>query len=205
MFGSGPPDGREQDSGADSYSGTQSYSFVEKLIRNSKSVSIISPYIDEYYLNFLVASSRNRKISVISSSMDKRLADKVKKPMSVLNVMLPAAAVMAFDLFLFRIGIIFAYLLYALLGSAVIIAALVLIYAANRHAATCVSKNLTLKIPKQFVHAKMYIGDGVAIEGSANLTYAGMHRNVEHIRITRNQQEIAKLRHQFDSIWNSVD
>jgi len=36
-------------------------------------------------------------------------------------------------------------------------------------------KNIRLKVPKEFIHAKFYVGDNEAITGSANLTYRGMH------------------------------
>ena len=65
-------------------------------------------------------------------------------------------------------------------------------------------KKIRLKAPKEFVHAKMYVGDETAIEGSANLTYNGMHKNVEQISVTRNEKKIAELKEQFWKLWNSA-
>ena len=58
-----------------------------------------------------------------------------------------------------------------------------------------------LRKPKGFVHAKFYIGDNEAIQGSANLTYNGMHKNLENISIIRNERDIEKLRKEFYKIW----
>ena len=65
-------------------------------------------------------------------------------------------------------------------------------------------RSIELRVPKGFVHAKMYIGEKTAIVGSANLTYAGMHQNVEHIDVIRDRGQIADLKKQFFSMWNSA-
>jgi len=55
-----------------------------------------------------------------------------------------------------------------------------------------------------FVHEKIYIGSDTAITGSANLTYSGMHRNIEHIEITHDPERIAELGRHFNGLWNEA-
>ncbi len=62
--------------------------------------------------------------------------------------------------------------------------------------------NLKVKVAKgKFVHEKVYIGNDIAIVGSANLTYNGMHKNVEHIDVIKDDARIRQLREHFESLW----
>jgi len=64
--------------------------------------------------------------------------------------------------------------------------------------------NIKVKVTKdKFVHEKLYIGSDMAIVGSANLTFNGMHRNVEHIDIIRSKDQIDRLKTHFESLWRS--
>ena len=66
-----------------------------------------------------------------------------------------------------------------------------------------IAKNITVKTTgEDFVHEKLYISDTVAIVGSANLTYAGMHKNVEHIQMVDDKNEITELKEHFNSLWS---
>ena len=41
------------------YSGINSHAYVEKLIKDSDSLLIVSPYIDKYYAHFLLYKTLN--------------------------------------------------------------------------------------------------------------------------------------------------
>jgi len=176
-----------------SYSGNASYRHVERLLKREKNLLIISPYIDDYYASYLLRNSRGKRIYIISSAMREGAVRKLRGRNlggAARFAFLVAAANAAFLIF----GVLFwtfivissiaaiAYLLYSFRGSS----------------------NIALKVPKGFVHAKMYIGDETAIEGSANLTYQGMHKNIEHIDIISDKVRISDLKKQFMEIWDSL-
>ena len=53
-----------------------------------------------------------------------------------------------------------------------------------------------------FVHAKLYVIDGkYAVVGSANLTEYGMTKNVEHLIVTDNQEEVQQWEKDFEELW----
>jgi phosphatidylserine/phosphatidylglycerophosphate/cardiolipin synthase-like enzyme len=53
-----------------------------------------------------------------------------------------------------------------------------------------------------FVHAKLYVIDGkYAVVGSANLTEYGMTKNVEHLIVTDNREEVRQLEKDFEELW----
>jgi phosphatidylserine/phosphatidylglycerophosphate/cardiolipin synthase-like enzyme len=58
-------------------------------------------------------------------------------------------------------------------------------------------------VSSDFIHEKLYISDTIAITGSANLTYSGMHRNIESINITKNLEEVERLKKHFDRLWQT--
>jgi len=65
------------------------------------------------------------------------------------------------------------------------------------------NSNLQVKvITERFVHEKLYISGNTAISGSANLTYNGMHKNIEHIEVTKDESKIREMRRHFESMWN---
>lgn len=53
-----------------------------------------------------------------------------------------------------------------------------------------------------FVHAKIYIADNeLAVQGSANLTYSGLHSNVESLSIAETKEEVQQIEMEFRRIW----
>ncbi len=176
------------------YSGKGCYRHVEKLIRQGKEVCIISPYIDRYYAAFLRRQAGRKRIYVIASSLG-------PDAQKVLSGGRPPWFAITFTLVLILLNYI-AFMLrydsaYLVSVSAV---AIVISFAAF---ASGEPGRIRLKQPREFVHAKMYISEELAIEGSANLTYKGMHGNVEHISITADKRRIGLLRKQFWGIWRS--
>ena len=64
-------------------------------------------------------------------------------------------------------------------------------------------------------HPKVWLfesgGDMVAVHGSSNVTYAGIHKNIEQVAISRSWQDPSqryitdKLRYTFNRLWNNKD
>jgi phosphatidylserine/phosphatidylglycerophosphate/cardiolipin synthase-like enzyme len=181
----GPRDG--------SYSGKDSYRHVERILRGERNLLIVSPYIDLHYARYLVRHSRGKRIRIISSSMQPGAYRKLKGrdlgPAITFTVM-----AVAFDMMLLLLRMQF-------LAFALVTAALAAMFFALSLRGR---NNIYVKVPREFVHAKMYIGDNAAAEGSANLTYAGMHRNVEHIDLIYDRKRIADLKRQFQALWDSA-
>ena len=62
-------------------------------------------------------------------------------------------------------------------------------------------QNFETKIIEK-LHAKIYVADGrFAIQGSANLTDAGVKSNLEQIAVTENQHEVNESQDIFEQIW----
>ena len=178
-----------------SYSGKDSYKYVENLICSGKRILIVSPYIDLHYANFILRNSSGKKYYILSSSMDARaksllLGGRFPKETVTLSVMF----FLGFVLFL-AINL-YTYSAYMLVMSVLAIFATLLLLKRRN---TCIS----VKLPKEFVHAKIYVSEGMAIHGSANLTYKGMHQNVEHIEVTREREAVDGLERQFWQLWKS--
>ena len=171
-------------------SGSESYKHVEPLIRKGREVCIVSPYIDEYYARFLSRNSLGKRIYIISSSMDKEAIKILGKRFSILHFLL-AILLSAFELYM---GILYGLYAYALLAVAL---TLIIGYFTS----VTGNRNISLVIPKRFVHAKMYISENEAISGSANLTYRGMRRNVEIIEIMHDKDSVESMRRTFWKMW----
>jgi phosphatidylserine/phosphatidylglycerophosphate/cardiolipin synthase-like enzyme len=176
-----------------SYSGRDSYRHVERILRSERNLLIVSPYIDGHYAGWLVRHSQGKRIRILSSSMQpgayRKLKGRERGP-AITFAVLAAAFDVAF--FLLRMQ----FLAFALVTAAIAALFIALSFRGNR--------NISVKVPRDFVHAKMYVGDNVAAEGSANLTYAGMHKNVEHIDVIYDRRRIADLKRQFAAMWDSA-
>lgn len=177
-----------------SYSGKDSYRHVERVLKGEKNLLIVSPYIDEYYANYLVSHARGKRIRILSSSMHGGAARKLRGR-NIGPAVKFSLLVAAFNLLFFLFGLQFLAFLIISSSAAVLFLAFSL---RGRHL------DISVRVPRNFVHAKMYIGDGAAIEGSANLTYAGMHENVEHIDVIFDEKRIADLKRQFHALWDSA-
>lgn len=174
------------------YSGPSSYKHVERLMRRSKELCIVSPYIDSYYARFLKRISGGKRIYIISSSIngdaDLLLAGG-RSPWFAVTLSLTLVLV---NYMAFLLKALNAYLLGA---SALAICVSVLMFARKK------PNSVKIKKPGAFVHAKMYIADDEAIEGSANLTYSGMHKNIEGISVTRDRDRVYQMKEQFWKMW----
>ncbi|MDE1828306.1 MAG: hypothetical protein KGH65_04050 [Candidatus Micrarchaeota archaeon] len=178
-----------------SYSGKNVYRYIEKLIKNGKEILIVSPYIDSHYANYILRHCGGKRFHIISSSLDpaaKRLLERGRFPAGLLiSTLLFAVA----DSLLYYFGI---YLYAGLLSAVILLLAIATAFIAAKK-----PTNITLKVPKEFVHAKLYISENEAIRGSANLTYRGQHENVEHVEVAYDRDEIKRLEGQFWDLWKS--
>ncbi|MEM3781639.1 MAG: phospholipase D-like domain-containing protein [Candidatus Micrarchaeaceae archaeon] len=174
--------------------GSRSYKHVEKIIKESSVLRIVSPYIDPYYAKFLVRHAKGKRIYIMSSSISKTAKAKLKR-----------RSFSRFALF-----VTFLLLLNAVVQReqpALALASLLcslfylLVYLEDYES----KKGIVLKVPRQFVHAKLYIGDSAAVEGSANLTFAGMHRNIEQTRLIQDKDELRELAREFDRLWHRLE
>lgn len=175
------------------YFGRESYRYIDGLIGGKGDVLLVSPYVDIHYADMMLGRKAPGDVYLISSSPQPGAQRRLTKGRGILPIaayLMLSIAILAF-LLLIRAG--YAYLLIALIPLAI-------------GAARLGPRNgrVHLKSPRSFVHAKMYISDGVAVTGSANLTYSGTHRNVEHISMTHDPADIAELKDQFWKMWKEA-
>ena len=182
---------------AKEYSGSSSYKYVEKLIDGGKRVLIVSPYIDEYYARYLISRGMSRRIYVIASSVSENVEKMLSGGRRWLNPVYAFLTVAILVTLLLYFDVQYLYVLLL----AVIAIALTGAIATLMHEKR---SNIRFKRPSSFVHAKLYISEKMAIEGSANLTYKGLHSNVEYIKIVYERREIDELEKRFWSMWNSL-
>ena len=176
-----------------SYYGKRAHKYVDKLLKEEKNLLIISPFIDDYYASYLAAHAHGKRRYIISSSIKSSAAKKLRKNNvgSALAAEFIAVSVNWLILLLSGPNVPFAF---ASIGFGAILIAYSLVH----------RNMIYLKVPKEFVHAKLYVGDRVAVEGSANLTYAGMHKNIEGVRLIKDQKEVEDRKRQFWTLWNSL-
>ncbi len=181
-------------SGEGYYAGRECHRYVERIILQGREVLIISPYIDGHYARFLQDNSQGRRIRVISSSMapDASKALRGARPLGLLLAVLLLAT--SFNWLAILAGFFSVATLLPALATATASLAMFL----RR------SGRVEVRVPRRFVHAKLYISERMAAHGSANLTYSGMHRNVEHLEITYDPQRIGRLRKEFLEIWDEM-
>ncbi len=173
------------------YSGRNCHKHVEKLLRRGRELLIVSPYIDDHYAKFLVGQ-RGKRIRIISSSIESKALRRLGKGRPLSGFILIVASILAMNYAASLLGIP-EYPFISASALAVIIA-----YAMLRKG----GRNITIRSPRGFIHAKMYISEKAAITGSANLTFRGMHGNIEHIELTHDKGKMRELRREFERLWN---
>ena len=183
------------------YSGDSSYTYVDRLIKEGDGeLMIISPYLSGYYVNMLAKAAQKRRIMVITSNNSLGYKNSGLQNFAVGGMMGYIKAI-AFFLILDAISVILNFTYTTVILMLIVLAVVLLVYL--RHKRT--NSNMKVKVIKdRFVHEKLYISDNTAISGSANLTYNGMHKNIEHIEVTRDQAKIRELKAHFESMWKSA-
>jgi phosphatidylserine/phosphatidylglycerophosphate/cardiolipin synthase-like enzyme len=175
------------------YYGSASHKYVDRLLREGSEILIVSPYIDGYYARMIKKSGR--RFYIISSSPTDEAERILSGGRSLMFSFSVSLAVVAADYL--------ASILH-LLSTALLIVSVLLILVSALYYIRGSPKVVWLRKPRRFTHAKMYVSDKTAIEGSANLTYKGMHENVEHIGVSYDEARISELRKQFWKMWNSL-
>lgn len=181
------------------YSGSSSYRFVDQLIKNKdKELMIVSPYIGNYYTRMLLKEGRRKRIRIITSGSSLAYKGSMLKKLHTRRLGSYLSIVLYF-------AILDAITIYLRFFYIMIIVTLMLLFTISlamwRRRKT--EKNIELKTTgSEFVHEKLYISDSTAIIGSANLTYAGTHKNIEHIEVIRDRLEIEELKNHFNSLWS---
>ncbi|MGD0729438.1 MAG: phospholipase D-like domain-containing protein [Candidatus Micrarchaeaceae archaeon] len=188
------------DQNKDSYSGESSYTYVDKLVKNKdKELMIISPYISNYYTRMLLKQANSKRIRVITSESSMSYRDSKLSKLVVSGIKGYIKAI----IFLIILDIISIYLQFnytTIALSAIILILSLFSYLRHKNQ----KRNLQVKVIRnKFVHEKMYIAKDTAIIGSANLTYKGMHKNVEHIEIIRDKEKINSLKTHFEEMWRN--
>ena len=177
------------------YSGNESYRYVEKAIDEAGELLIVSPYIDMYYAKFIAQKSKGKKIRIISSSMETAAKMEIGG-----SRRLKGLFYFIFFLFFADLALYLIHIDIVLVEAAsVLLLAVAVPLGARKKGAVA-----EMKHPKKFVHAKMYISDTLAIVGSANLTYRGMHSNIEHLEIITDREKIGELRRIFWKMWKEA-
>ncbi len=182
------------------YSGSESHMFVDGLISGKgRELLIVSPYIDNYYARALLRASKRKRVRIVTSPDALEYRGSFLGSLSLHKMMGYAKATAYFSV-LFAIGLYLKFY-YVVAPIAVIAMAMFVLMLRSRNSA-----NIRLKVIREpFVHEKLYICNGTAVTGSANLTYKGMHRNIEHVEVTSDDQEVAALERHFEELWSKVD
>ncbi len=176
------------------YTGRDCYTYVDKLIISSRELMIVSPYVDAYYADFLIGKSGGKNVMLLSSSMEKSAHKLFDKGPHTLVFWSITAILLLLDLSELYLGAL-----------TIAVAAASLFLAAASALLLLRRKNgIKIKRPKEFVHVKLYISESQAIQGSANLTYNGMHKNVEHIEVINDPEVIKLLRKDFMNLWRNT-
>ncbi len=174
------------------YSGIDSYKQIERLFKKSKNISIISPYISQSYAQILLRYSANKNIRLITSNAQ-------TNAQALKFLLAPKLGVMKTGIFVLLLTIISFLINFILIGILLGIFSVMFIFLGYMRLKT---KNVGVKIPKgKFIHEKVYIGDDYAITTSANLTYSGMHKNIENMVIIRDNIQLEQLSRHFNDLW----
>ncbi len=185
----------------ESHFGSESYIYVDALIKErSNSLEIISPYISLSYARMLSGESARKRIRIITSANSIEAVEYLKRN-SKASIFGDTKA-MLFAILLFAIAYYIKFFYIAFLLLFVIVALALWIYLkAKRNT----NRRLEVKVSaERFIHEKAYISDLFAIAGSANLTYSGMHKNIERIEVIDDLAEVEKMRRHFNSLWESI-
>ncbi len=179
------------------YSGSDSYKFIDKMINSRGSeLLIVSPYIDAYYAKALLRASRYRRVRIVTAPDALAYRGSCLKSLSTERLKGYAQTSAYFTL----LSMITLYLRFYYVAIPIVVVALVsLVLMLRSRQSTAIQLKV---ITDKFVHEKLYISNGAAMIGSANLTYRGMHKNIEHVEIVRGEKEVAMLKRHFEDLWS---
>jgi phosphatidylserine/phosphatidylglycerophosphate/cardiolipin synthase-like enzyme len=179
------------------YSGSDTHKYIDELINdNAKILKVITPYLGISYARTLVHISTRKRIYLIVSG------DSTKKDEEAVRFITKKGRHVDIKPVIYgsiiAIGIALAGVYPLALSIGILLA--VYIYRAGIYLPK--HRNITVKIAtNKFIHEKMYISEGSAIVGSANLTYSGTHKNIEHIEVIKEHKKVKELEEHFDNLW----
>ncbi len=189
--------------GRKSLSGSQSYKPVEHMIfSRGRELRIISPYISPYYMKMLLRISRRKSVYIITSpsTYDSLSGQFGIKAHRLGPKPLHGGILILISIFLALLSQYLLSLIALDFFGIWVIAYIISLFLSKKS-----RKNLHMKKTSgEFVHEKIYISDDEAIVGSANLTFSGMHKNIEHIELIKDPAEIKHLKSHFMGIWASA-
>ncbi len=187
------------------YDGQNAGSVLLPLIHSARrQLFVCSPFIGPGYARLLVQKARSGVDVYVLTS----LASENKTHQAALAVLTSRSQPMLHRSFIL-IGFGFLFLLFSLLHSSWIFMylsamflAIGLVYGLRKLHAPRHRSGLQLRISRAFIHAKIYgADDAIAATGSANLTFSGLNRNVEHVEIFEGS-EASPVIDSFYELWN---
>lgn len=188
----------------ESYSGTESFRHIDGLINDDgRELRVVSPFISSHYAKMLADVARRKRVYVLVSEArgGKRFPSQ-EKAVALLQAGGRDLAIKPALFMLVLLAISFALGLFLAFGVLLLVTAAVVYFGILTRMAP--ERNLHLKMVRDaFIHEKLFVSDSVAIVGSANLTYSGTHKNIEHIEIIRDRRKIEDLRAHFDRLWRT--
>jgi phosphatidylserine/phosphatidylglycerophosphate/cardiolipin synthase-like enzyme len=185
---------------ATGYSGSSSYMYIEPLISGrGRTLRVICPFISARYAKLLVGQSARKEVSVITSNSNisadaVRIMKRGKRfPYLTLSAYFIILSIMIAALRLYLAELVLVPITALIVG----------ITAA--HYARPSKQRINVRVASEsFVHEKIYLGDDHAVVGSANLTYSGLHKNVEHIEVIRDSAKLSQMSRHFEELWRSI-
>ncbi|HUC39104.1 MAG TPA: phospholipase D-like domain-containing protein [Candidatus Acidoferrum sp.] len=183
----------------ESYSGSASHLLIDRMIGSGeKTLSIICPFISIYYAKILIRQSSRKRIRVITSNsrISEAAVKMMKRGRGPGHIKLMVYLIMLFVILLV-LGIYPFYI--AMIPVMAVVAVFPLMKRQGR-------SGIEVKVAvESFIHEKIYLSDTYAITGSANLTYSGTHKNIEHIEETHDAEKLKRLSMHFEDLWKGTE
>ncbi len=188
---------KRRESGSYGYSGSDTHRYIDQLINDgAKSLKIITPYLGISYARMLVRVSTRKRICIIVSGDSSKKDEDAVKFITKKGRHVDPGPIFYGSILAAGLAFVGAYAL------ALSVAALIAAYIYRAGIYLPRHRNITVKIATdRFIHEKMYISESSAIVGSANLTYSGTHKNMEHIEIIKEPKKMKELGAHFDNLW----
>ncbi len=187
------------------YDGQNAGRVLLPLIHSARrQLFVCSPFIGPGYARLLVQKARSGvDVYVLTSLASENRTH--KEALAVLTSRPPPMLHQS----LIPITFGFLFLFFSLLHSSwvfmylgAMFLAIGLVYSFRKLRAPRHRSGLQLRISRAFIHAKIYgADDAIAATGSANLTFSGLNRNVEHVEIFEGS-EASPVIDSFYELWN---
>ncbi len=173
------------------YSGNNAYKHIDRLLKKERRLFIATPFISIGYAKLLKRLSARKRIYLVTTKRHKENAAAIrylkkgnlsKKALALLLLAIAVASGFYSIYIACALGFCAAFAYYSAHGSVKV-----------------------RFLEKKPLHEKLYIGKNRAIVGSANLTFSGTRRNIEHLEIITDRNEIRKISKHFYELWKSSE